>query len=202
MISMFHKHKNNYPVKSLPSCLFLTDTQRAPALQKIVMSLSKGSGVIFRDYHLENKEREKLADKILSICHKIGIFFIYGGNYKKALQLGAHGMHVPKWAHKILIPKSRPRQFIVTTSVHSPAELLVAKTLKPDAFIISPVFKTKNISQSDTLGLKGLIELVEVADGPCYALGGINTENIRLIPKHPNLVGIAGTRIFGEAAKN
>lgn len=201
-MSMLYKYKNNQLVKSLPPYLFLTDSNRAHNPSNIVMSLAKGYGVIFRDYHLKNPEREILAINILRICRELGIFFIFGGSFKKAIQLGAHGVHIPRWAHKTLMPKTRPHQFIVTTSVHSQAELLIAKTFKPDAFIISPVFKTKNVPEPQTLGLRGLMELVKAADGPCYALGGINKRNIRQIPKHHNLIGVAGTTIFCEAIKN
>jgi thiamine-phosphate pyrophosphorylase len=184
-------------IPSLPPALFLTDAARIADPVNVAGQLPRGYGVILRDYRLPG--RKALARELSAVCRERGLRFLVGADVRLAREVGADGLHLPRWAQSCPVLGSFTRGFLLTASVHSQAELAQATALGADAALVSPVFPTKGVPAADALGLAGFLRLLRVSALPCYALGGITRETARSLPAHTKLAGIAGISLFANA---
>ena len=122
-----------------------------------------------------------------------------------ALAAGAQGVHLP--ASGLPLPRVRfaaPRGFRVGVSAHSPGEARRAIEEGADLVLVGPVFETPSKRDfGPPLGPQALAELPLLSEHVCevLAIGGISEENLeRLEPYRDRIRGIAGIRLFQEAA--
>lgn len=183
--------------KALPRAIFMTDAARCPDPVRVARTLPEGSGVILRDYRAS--DRADLAQRLARVCRGRGLLLLVGADWRLAAEVGAAGVHLPEWA-----PAARPaaraaRGFLVTRSAHGAASFPKAVASRADAVLISPVFPTASHPASPALGLHRFARLLERAPVPAYALGGLNADNVKRLPRHPKLAGVAGISLFFES---
>jgi thiamine-phosphate pyrophosphorylase len=122
-----------------------------------------------------------------------------------AWSAGAGGVHLP--SDGLPPPRVRantPRGFRIGLSTHSPAEAAEAIEQGCDVVVLGPIFSTPSKEGLGTpLGPQALEEL-PAARGlgtEVFAIGGVTEENLeRLLPWADRLAGVAGIRLFQEAA--
>jgi len=122
-----------------------------------------------------------------------------------ALAAGAGGVHLPADG----LPLSRvrahtPRGFRIGVSTHAAEEASAAITAGADVVVIGPIFDTPSKrSYGAPLGPAALGALPRVDSHACdvFAIGGIGEDDLdALEPYRDRITGIAGIRIFQEAA--
>jgi len=99
------------------------------------------------------------------------------------------GRHVPQWQR----PPRRALQGLsmgLSMSVHTAAQAMKARRSGADMVFVSPVFKTQSHVGAATLGLFQARRLARLSGVRAYALGGMDTHNVRLLG--PGFDGFAG----------
>lgn len=180
--------------KALPGMIFMTERARCPDPVRVARTLPKGSGVILRDYR--ERERPELARALAAVCRERELFLLIGADWRLAAEVGAAGVHLPEWAPPSRPPGRLPKDFLVTRSAHSAASFPLAVAAGADAVLISPVFPTASHPAKPALGLHGFQRLLQRSPLPAYALGGLTVENVKRLPRHPKLAGVAGISLF------
>lgn len=178
-----------------PFCLaFLTDAGRAPHPLLVARVLPKGAAVILRDYDM--RDRAGLAAQLKSVCGARGVKLIIGADIALAQQIGADGVHLPRWFSPASpLPEGMPEDMIVTASAHDADELLRAKKRGAGLALLSPVFATASHPQADSLGATRFKALAAASPLPVLALGGADETNARLLAG-PNVAGLAAIGAF------
>lgn len=171
--------------RNVPALWFLTDEQRAPDPAAIAARLPKGSAIVLR--HYGSPRRGDIAQELAAVARARGLHLLVAADLDLALSVGAHGLHLPRWARP---PSGLPSGFIVSASVHDEAEVAL-RAPAADVLIASPVFPTASHAGDDALGIEGLVRLVRASPKPVVALGGISVENA---------ASLGGTGVAGIAA--
>lgn len=177
----------------LPDGFFLTDTERTPDPLDAIARLPRGHGVIFRHYGAPG--RQALAAKVAQVCRSRRLLLLVARDLALARAVGAGGLHLPEGLVRHGRPYGLPRHWILTAAAHSPAALKRAALIGADAVLAGPAFSTASHPGAGALGPHRLGRMLEAAQIPVYALGGINEKNHRRLPAQ-KLVGTAGIGIF------
>jgi len=122
-----------------------------------------------------------------------------------ALEAQADGVHLPAAGLPVgRVKAGTPRGFRVGVSTHSAAEAARAVEEGADLVLLGPVFDTPSKrAYGPALGAGALADLPPLAAhaAEVYAIGGISAENLTLLdPYRDRLTGVAGIRLFQEAA--
>ena len=171
----------------------VTDSIKMSNPLKAAEKLPRGSGIIMRDYELE--ERETLALKLISLARRSQLKLLIAGDPELAIKIGASGIHLSetratearRWRHR--------KRWLITVAAHSRTGLRCASTCGADAALLSPVFKTTTHPNIRPLGVHKFNLLSIGVAIPIYALGGINTKNATKL-LHTPAAGIAGIGVF------
>ncbi|MAU41232.1 MAG: thiamine phosphate synthase [Kordiimonas sp.] len=191
---------------TLPAAIFMTDAAVFPDPLQVMKSLPRGSAVILRDY--DKPDRVDWAIYIQQVCQHMGLRFVVAGDIGLARQLGADGIHVPRWQHSQM-PRLRyqwPRGWM-TASAHTVRELRNIGRHGIDAALLSPVFPTESHAETRhlagrTLGVVRMGNLLQISSVPVYALGGMTSRNAaRLQALKGPLAGIAAIRGWDPIAE-
>ncbi len=189
--------KKNYRAKIFHS-VFFTDRKRCGDLKLAIKNLPKNSAVIFREYDLESKEREKLAREIIKACRAKNHKIIIGKDLALARKLRADGVHFSdrdKLPLQIFNRQNQPQKFIFSFACHNFLSVLKSRQLKADLVFISPIFTTKSHLNAEPLGLGRLSRIIRISKIPVFALGGVNEKNIHTLQKL-GAQGFGGIEIF------
>ena len=174
----------------------MSDAHRGGDPLEVIKTLPKGSFMIFR--HYQEKNRAALAKKVLSKCRQRKILCLIGADIQLALKLNADGVHLPE-AHLKKIghrPKVH-KNMIITAATHSFKMVRRAYSLKINAAILSPVYKTKSHPGAPTIGRLQFAKICKHSKIPIIALGGIGPNQI-LNLMYAGAFGIAGIELFAN----
>jgi thiamine-phosphate pyrophosphorylase len=180
---------------NLPPLLFFTDPDRTPLPWETAARLPAGCGVVFR--HFGRTDAFETAQRLRDSTLERGGRLLIGLDAALAEAVGADGVHLPERAldQAAALATARP-DWIITGAAHSRARL---KTPGLDALVVSPVFPAGGASADrPALGLQTLGDWVEAAPCPVYALGGIDSRNVRSLVGS-GACGIAGVSAFQTA---
>lgn len=156
----------------LPSLWLLSDTRNDAALERALRKLPRGSGFIFRHYHLDERDRRARFRELARIARARGISLILSGCPAKARQWGADGSYGP--------PRStRRRAQLRLVTAHSLREIGTANRTRADAILLAPVFPTRSHPGAATLGPIRFRLLAARAMIPVIALGGMDRPRAR-----------------------
>ncbi len=149
-----------YP--TLPKIWLMTDERMGDALLPSIAALPRGSGVIFRHYHIP--DRRHLFDAVRVLAKARRLMLILGGSQQLAQQWRADGAH----------GRSRQRAAMVMTApVHSIRERLAAEQSGAALLFVSPLFATQSHPGARPLGRVRFGMSVQGAKVPVIALGGM-----------------------------
>ena len=169
--------------------VFFTDRRKVFDFKKVIKNLPKNSVVIIREYDLATKEREIFAREISNLARNRGLKILVGKDLILAKKIKADGVHFSDF-DKLPFSLLKPRNFIFSFSCHSLKSFLGSQRLKPDMIFISPIFPTSSHQETKSLGIQYLAKIITKNRNalPIYALGGVNSTNIKSLKK----LGLAG----------
>jgi thiamine-phosphate pyrophosphorylase len=157
----------------LPAIWLVTDARNDARLDRLVARLPRGSGVIFRHYHLTDADRRARFRQVARLAGARGILIVLAGSARQARRWGADGAY---GSNKILAygPKC-PRLM----TVHNLREIGHARRARADAILLSPVFPTRSHPGRPALGPVRFRLLASRASEPVIPLGGMTKTGAR-----------------------
>ena len=153
---------------SLPDLWLVSDKRNDAVLESALARLPRGSGFIYRHYHLPPEERLarflELGRKARARDHLV----VLSGDVKLAAAWGADGVYGPPLS---LSPR---HGMLRLATVHSLREMRQANAAGADAALVSPVFATRSHADVRPLGPLQFRAVAARAAMPVIALGGMD----------------------------
>ncbi|WP_247711302.1 thiamine phosphate synthase [Qipengyuania gelatinilytica] len=141
----------------------MSDARNDTGLAETLRALPRGSGFVFRHYHLEPAQRRARFDELAGIARSCGHKVILSGEE----DWGADGSYGPP---------ERSGKGLKLVTAHDSAEIEKAVAAQADGIFLSPVFPTASHPGAATLGVHGFHELARQSPVPVIALGGMNAQ--------------------------
>lgn len=162
----------------------LSDARNDTTIEEALRALPRGSGFVFRHYHLDPAARSARFTALADLARQCGHVVILSG----AQDWGADGHYGP--------PRSLGAGLRLATA-HDGAELQAAIAAGADGIFLSPVFATASHPGAATLGLHGFHVLAQQSPVPVIALGGMTHERARELdwPRWGAIDGLASTKV-------
>lgn len=154
--------------QTLPHLWLISDLRNDAGLDRALKRLPRGSGFIYRHYHLEPAERIARFRTLARIARARGIVTVLADSALTATEWGAGGIY---GAARALWPR---RRHLRLATVHSLREIGEANMLGADAVLLSPAFPTRSHPGGATLGPLRFRLLAQRAKMPVIALGGMD----------------------------
>ena len=153
----------------LPNIWLISDARNDPVLEQSLRALPRGSGFIYRHYHLDGPERWRRFQQLKRICKSRGHTVMLADSAQTAREWGADGIY---GAPLSLYPKRSG--MIQLATAHNLRELGQAARKSADAVLLSPVFPTNSHPNGKTLGPVRFRTLTQQSPIPVIALGGMS----------------------------
>ncbi|MFM7403125.1 MAG: thiamine phosphate synthase [Erythrobacter sp.] len=160
----------------LPVLWLISDARNDSGLERALLRLPRGSGFIYRHYHLPDAERFARFRTLRRIGRARGHVAILADSALTAREWGADGIY---GAPRSLWP--RRAGLIHLATAHDMAELGLAARLGADAALLSPVFPTRSHPDGRWLGSVRFRLLARQARLPVIALGGMTAARARVL---------------------
>lgn len=154
----------------MPRLWLLTDVRNDTTLERAIMRLPRGSGVVFRHYHLGDPDRRRRFEAVRRLCRARGHRLVLSGTPTAARRWQADG----SYGHAL-------RRRLLATA-HDLSEIGRANRLGAGAILLSPVFPTRSHPGAAVLGPVRFLLLARRATVPVIALGGVNRRSARRLP--------------------
>ena len=169
--------------QELPLLWLLSDARNDTALEQALGALPKGSGFVFRHYHLEQQQRRARFEALCSVARRYGHLVILS----RASGWGEDGRYG-------FASEATKGLFLATA--HDGDEIEQAVAAGADGIFLSPVFPTASHPGSATLGVHGFNVLAQQSPVPVIALGGMTYERARELdwPRWGAIDGLASTK--------
>jgi thiamine-phosphate pyrophosphorylase len=170
---------------ALPRIWLVSDARNDAALERTLRRLPRGSGLIFRHYHLNPAERRQRFAELNRLARIRGHTVALAGGPAVARLWSADAAYGP--------PRSLARgpAILRLVTAHSMRELAEALYARADAILLSPVFPTRSHPGQSALGPVKFRLLAARAMVPVIALGGMNERRARQL-KAPRWAAIDG----------
>lgn len=177
---------NRHP--PLPPIWLISDARNDHLLERTLARLPRGSGLIYRHYHLPPAERRARFKVLHRIARRFGHCVVLSGSAREAHAWKAEGAYGA--AEKLA---SGPVTLRLVT-VHSLRELAAAHRARADAVLLSPVFPTRSHPGAASLGRVRFHLLAARSGVPVIALGGMTVHRARTLPSRnwAAIQGLAG----------
>ncbi|KHK92711.1 thiamine monophosphate synthase [Novosphingobium malaysiense] len=151
----------------LPDVWLISDARNDAALERILARLPRGSGLIFRHYHLSPEVRRTRFGRLARVARRHGHRLVLSGPPRQARRWRADGAYGSPGR------LARGPQTLRLATVHSLGELAQADRARADAVLISPVFPTRSHPGAPALGPVRFRLLAGRSRVPVIALGGM-----------------------------
>lgn len=138
--------------------------------------MARGSGFIYRHYHLPMAERRARFDQLAKLARKRGICIILSGEPALARQWRADGMYGPAASGKM---GRKTGRMIHLATAHNLRDIGRANRAGADGVLLSPVFPTRSHPGTTTLGPVRFHLIARYACMPVLALGGMTMHHAR-----------------------
>jgi thiamine-phosphate pyrophosphorylase len=158
-----------------PEIWLLSDARNDARLESRLLRLPRGSGLIFRHYHLDPGERRARFDRLARLARARGHRVVLAGTARQARQWRADGCYcAPAQAGA-----ASGRTELKLLTAHNLREIGAANRMRGDAILLSPVFATRSHPGGAILGPVRFRLLARNAAMPVIALGGLNPRRAR-----------------------
>jgi thiamine-phosphate pyrophosphorylase len=156
---------------ALPALLLVSDARNDAVLEAALARLPRGSGLVFRHYHLPPEQRRARFAAARRAAHRFGHSVFLSADARTARQWRADGVYgsPAQRAAGPVIPR--------LDSVHSLKEL--RRTARAAGVVISPVFPTRTHPRARALGTSRFLLLARHSRLPVIALGGMTAHRAR-----------------------
>lgn len=162
--------------KTLPALWLISDARNDAGLDRALARLPRGSGLIYRHYHLAGPERLARFRALQRIARARGHVVVLADSALTAREWRADGIY---GAPRSLWPRRAGLLHLATA--HDMAELGLAARLGADAALLSPVFPTRSHPGGKMLGAVRFRLLARQAGLPVIALGGMTRGRARVL---------------------
>lgn len=177
-------------------CL-VTDRRRADPVGQAAAAARAGIDLVqVRERDLEARPLAALVARVLAAVRGSRTRVVVNDRLDVALACGAHGVHLradsmPAGAVRLMAPSG----FLVGRSVHSVAEAIGARR-GVDYLFAGTVFPTSSKPAATRwIGIEGLRAIVQAADVPVLAIGGITGRRLDELAA-TGARGVAGIGLF------
>lgn len=158
-----------------PRIWLVSDARSDASLEAALARLPRGSGFIFRHYHLSEAKRSERWRELARMARACSCIAVLAGPARKARGWGADGCYGPPG----MLARGPALMRLVTA--HSLRELGQARRSRADLLLLSPVFPTRSHPGGRTLGPLRFRLLARQAQVPVIALGGMDARRARRI---------------------
>ncbi|MEO5567956.1 MAG: bifunctional hydroxymethylpyrimidine kinase/phosphomethylpyrimidine kinase [Gemmatimonadaceae bacterium] len=166
--------------------LYLVATPRAhmngfELLSRIRAAVDGGVDVLqIRSKELDGGAYARLAERVGAIAAAANIPFIVNDRVDVAIAVNATGVHLGQKDLAVDLARRIMPYGILGRSSHEAAHALKAMEERADYFAVGPVWETPTKPGRKAAGVKYVREVAALKpDIPWYAIGGIDTENVR-----------------------
>ncbi|MEO1730658.1 MAG: thiamine phosphate synthase [Pseudomonadota bacterium] len=160
--------------ETLPGLWLLSDERNDATLERALRRLPRGSGFIYRHYHLPDPDRYHRFHALRRIANARGHMVILADSALTASDWGADGVYGAPLA---LWP--RRAGLLQLATAHNLQEIAAAKRKGADAILLSPVFPTRSHPGGTVLGPVRFRLLAQRSRMPVIALGGMSAAKAR-----------------------
>lgn len=160
----------------IPYIWLISDARNDATLEVALARLPRGSGFIYRHYHLDDAARVARFMRLAHLARTRDHVVILADSALTAREWGADGIY---GAARALYPRRIDMMQLATA--HNLAELGLANRLDADAVLLSPVFATSSHVDATPLGLSQFRLLARHAQMPVIALGGMTAERAKAL---------------------
>ncbi|MEY4720645.1 MAG: hypothetical protein RIQ46_370 [Pseudomonadota bacterium] len=154
-----------------PDIWIVSDARNDAGLERALARVPRGSGLVFRHYHLPAPERRARFRRLARLARRRGHAVVLAGSPAMARRWGADGAY---GAPGLL---ARGAALLRLVTVHSLAEL--ARARRADMILLSPVFPTRSHPGAPVLGPLRFRLIAARAKVPVIALGGMDARAAR-----------------------
>jgi len=162
--------------QTLPALCLISDARNDAVLEQALRSLPRGSGFVFRHYHLPPAERAARFLRLLRLCRQRGITAVWAGSAREAKRMGAEGCYGGAG-----LISAGPALLRLGTA-HGLREIAACRRARADVVLLSPAFPTRSHPGAPVLGPVRLLLLARQAHLPILALGGMTPARARRLP--------------------
>lgn len=172
----------------LPLLWLLSDARNDDRLEDAVAALPRGSGFVFRHYHLAPEARAERFRRLAQLAREAGHLAILSGEEALARQWGADGLYGPP---ERIAPAQR---LLKLATAHDGDGLVAAGRAGADGVFLSPVFPTRSHPGRPALGIHGFHVLAQQSPAPVIALGGLTPQRAQELawPRWGAIDGLSG----------
>lgn len=156
--------------QTLPNLWLVSDQRNDAMLEAALHRLPRGSGFVFRHYHLGDAARAARFRDLRALASQLGIVVIVSDTQARAAAWQADGIYGPP---ERLGPHG---DLLRLATAHNGDELQAAIVAGADGVFLSPVFPTASHPGAPTLGAMGFHMLAQQSPIPVIALGGMNAQ--------------------------
>ena len=174
----------------LKDCSVYLITTNSSNLEEIVLqALKAGVKIVqYREKFLHDFERITQAKYLASLCKKYNSLFIVNDRIDIALAVDADGVHlgqedIPTKIARELLGNER----IIGRSTHCLEDIKNAEEEGCDYIGIGPIFTSETKKQLNPIGVDYLRKGFSETHLPAFAIGGINSSNIKKLNQINNL---------------
>lgn len=154
-------------VRRQPALWLISDARNDAALERALKRLPRGSGFVFRHYHLAPAERKARFAALARIARARSHRVVLADDARTARRWGADGSY------------GAPMRGRTLATAHSLRELARAHRAGAGAVLLSPVFPTRSHPGAPTLGPLRFRLIARLALVPVIALGGMDARRAR-----------------------
>ncbi|MEO5598373.1 MAG: thiamine phosphate synthase [Novosphingobium sp.] len=159
-----------------PRLWLISDARNDAALETALRRLPRGSGLVFRHYHLAETERRTRFAQLARLARRFGHVVVLSGGARQARRWGADGVYGS--ADNL----ARGPALLRLVTVHSLKEIAAARRARADLVLLSPVFATRSHPGGKALGPLRTLLAARLSSAPLVALGGMNRRSARRVP--------------------
>jgi thiamine-phosphate pyrophosphorylase len=158
-------------LKPLPQLWIVSDARNDAVLEHALERAPRGSGLIFRHFHLPPAERRARFAALARLARGRGHLVVLAGSAAQARDWGADGAYGP--ARQL----ARGPALLRLVTVHSLRE--IGRARRADAVLLSPVFPTRSHPGGAVLGPVRFRLVAAGSPAPVVALGGMDKARAR-----------------------
>lgn len=158
----------------IPRLWLISDARNDSGLETALRRMPRGSGLVFRHYHLPEPERRARFRQLRRLARLRGHAVVLAATMRAARAWGADGAY----GSASSIAKGPAGLRLVTT--HSLREL--RRAARADAALLSPVFATRSHPGAGALGPLRFLLMAQKSRIPVLALGGMTLRRAARMP--------------------
>lgn len=122
---------------------------------------------------------EALIIKLLELCKNSHSRLLINGTPEHAIRIGVDGVHLNSTRLLRCFERPLDKNFLVSASCHNSTQLEHACKIDADFAVLSPVNRTSSHPSAKPLGWDNFKKSIRLINMPVYALGGMQTEDIK-----------------------